>query len=284
VIGTATFFASLMAKASRISFEVLQWLYGQRKSLTIGVIMLLVGGGLGLSVSPGRHALWAQLDPLFTKIASFSSTAFARPWRGPAKAMIPSPSPTPNPNQITLTESAPETSPPAEQSKEQSSTTSGESRTASQPVAPEAASVSTVSNQNQTEQQQTARKPKIVYAPHPAYPPGPDKMHVTGSGRFKITFDEGGNAKSVEVLQSTGNRVLDGSTITTLKRWRAAPGSPGGAIVPIDYRQKLQARPKPKVAISRSKQYPNYNYPNNNTVPLPPTNGPLPPPQPAWSR
>lgn len=116
-----------------------------------------------------------------------------------------------------------------------------------------------------SEQQQTTRKPKLVYAPHPSYPPTLDKMHVTGSGRFKITFDERGNAKSVEVVQSTGNHTLDSNTIKTLKLWRAAPGSPFYVIVPIDYRQKQQSRAKPRTTTSQPNQhytspsfYPNY--------------------------
>ena len=61
-------------------------------------------------------------------------------------------------NQTSLTGSAPETNSPAEQSVAQSPSTSGESTTASQPVAPETAGASTVaSNQNQTEQQPAAQ-------------------------------------------------------------------------------------------------------------------------------
>ena len=71
----------------------------------------------------------------------------------------------------------------------------------------------------------TAEKPKLVYAPHPAYPLSLDKMRVTGSGRFKITFDGRGNARSVKIVQSTGNHTLDSNTINTLKLWRAAPGT-----------------------------------------------------------
>ena len=60
-------------------------------------------------------------------------------------------------NQTSLTGSAPETNSPAEQSVAQSPSTSGESTTASQPVAPETASASTVSSdQNQAEQQPAA--------------------------------------------------------------------------------------------------------------------------------
>jgi len=60
-------------------------------------------------------------------------------------------------NQTSLTGSAPETSSPSEQSVAQSPSTSGESTTASQPVAPETTGASTVSsNQNQAEQQPVA--------------------------------------------------------------------------------------------------------------------------------
>lgn len=90
--------------------------------------------------------------------------------------------------------------------------------------------------------QRTPTKPKIVYAPHPSYPPKADKIHATGSGRFKITFDEHGNTKSVEIVQSTGNSILDSNTTETLKLWRCAPGSASSVVVPIDYRQKQQSR------------------------------------------
>ena len=97
-------------------------------------------------------------------------------------------------------------------------------------------------------------------------------MHVTGSGRFKITFDERGNAKKVEIVQSTRNRVLDGHTIKTLKRWRVDPGSPFYVVVPIDYRQKRQTRPKPRANTSQyyPPSVPQYYQPSvPQTVPPP---------------
>ena len=123
-------------------------------------------------------------------------------------------------------------------------------------------------------QPQTARKPKFLYAPHPTYPPNADKMHVTGSGRFKITFDERGNAKSVEIVQSTGNRALDSNTIKTLKLWRVAPGSPFYVVVPIDYRQKRQTPPKPRANTSG-----HYQTPVPQTLAPPGGYAPEPPPQ-----
>jgi TonB family protein len=140
-------------------------------------------------------------------------------------------------------------------------------------TSPKSAPTGSGSPSSGSTQQQSARKPKFIYRPHPPYPSAVDKMHVTGSGRFKITFDERGNAKSVEIVQSTKNHALDSNTIKTLKQWRIAPGSPCYVIVPIDYRQKQQPRSKPKAApTSRSDESSNYPYYPNyyNTNPVPP--------------
>jgi Flp pilus assembly protein TadD len=90
VIGTTTFFAALMAKMSKVSAEVFHWFYGKRKLLAGGVILLLVGVGLGTSLSSSQHPLLAKIHRLFTAVASCSSTTFARLRRSPAKGTIPS--------------------------------------------------------------------------------------------------------------------------------------------------------------------------------------------------
>jgi TonB family protein len=131
---------------------------------------------------------------------------------------------------------------------------------------PVAASSATEPPANDSILQRTSTKPKLVYAPHPGYPPKADKMHATGSGRFKITFDQRGNTKSVEIVQSTGNGVLDSNTIETLKLWRSAPGSASSVIVPIDYRQKQQSRLKGRV--NASQPYQSVPAPQSATAPL----------------
>jgi TonB family protein len=83
---------------------------------------------------------------------------------------------------------------------------------------------------------QSPQETKLVYAPWPVYPRQGDKGRMTGSGRFRIRFDELGNARSVNVVESTGDGLLDRNTINTLKRWRAAPGSPSAVVVPITYK------------------------------------------------
>jgi hypothetical protein len=96
VIGTAKFFASLVTKMLKASAAAFYWFYRKRKSLTAGVALLLFGISLGIYLSSNRHTSWDELRGVLPKMASFSSTTFARLWRNPAKPMIPSSSPTPN--------------------------------------------------------------------------------------------------------------------------------------------------------------------------------------------
>jgi len=84
-------------------------------------------------------------------------------------------------------------------------------------------------------QQRTSRNAGVVYAPQPTYPSKARKRRITGSGRFGISFDERGLAKSVQTLESTGNQILDSDAIKTLKQWRAVPGTPE-IVVPVTYK------------------------------------------------
>jgi TonB family protein len=84
-------------------------------------------------------------------------------------------------------------------------------------------------------QQRTSRNAGVLYAPQPTYPSQARKRRITGSGRFGISFDERGLAKSVKTLESTGNQILDSDAIKTLKQWRAVPGTPE-IVVPVTYK------------------------------------------------
>jgi TonB family protein len=121
---------------------------------------------------------------------------------------------------------------------------------------PVAASSGSEPHASDSTPEQIARKPKLVYAPRPSYPLKANKMRITGSGRFKITFDERGNARSVEIVQSTGNRTLDSNTVNTLKLWRAAPGNASDVVVPIEFRQQPKSPPRPKANASQRYQSP----------------------------
>jgi len=74
-----------------------------------------------------------------------------------------------------------------------------------------------------------------VSAPRPVYPYEARRTHATGSGKFIITFDEGGNATDVSTAQSTGSPILDSASMNTFRRWRCQPGVYRKVAVPITY-------------------------------------------------
>lgn len=74
-----------------------------------------------------------------------------------------------------------------------------------------------------------------VSAPHPSYPYEARRSHMTGSGRFVITFADNGSATDVSVEKSTGSPILDQTSINTFMRWRCNPGVYHKVRVPITY-------------------------------------------------
>jgi TonB family protein len=82
-------------------------------------------------------------------------------------------------------------------------------------------------------------KPRLVYAPAPAFP---SEVHSppgsSWSGRFRLNFDGKGNVTSVQIIQSTGNNVIDQSAISTLRQWKCAPGKEWAATVPVTFQSK----------------------------------------------
>src|SRR6266480_3699395 len=76
-------------------------------------------------------------------------------------------------------------------------------------------------------------KPRLVYAPAPAFPSDVhSRPGSLWSGRFRLNFDGKGNVTSVQIIQSTGNNVIDQSAISTLGQWKSAPGQEWAATVP----------------------------------------------------
>jgi TonB family protein len=81
-------------------------------------------------------------------------------------------------------------------------------------------------------------KPRLVYAPAPSFPPEVSRSGVSGSGRFRLTFDAKGNVTNVQTIQSTGNKFFDQSTINTLRQWKSAPGREGALTVPVTFQAR----------------------------------------------
>jgi TonB family protein len=82
-------------------------------------------------------------------------------------------------------------------------------------------------------------KPRLVYAPQPEFPPeARTRSGISRSGRFRVSFDAHGNARNVQVIQSTGNGLLDQATIGALRQWKSTPGREWFATVPITFQDR----------------------------------------------
>jgi TonB family protein len=82
-------------------------------------------------------------------------------------------------------------------------------------------------------------KPRLVYAPQPEFPAeARNHSGISRSGRFRVSFDAHGNARNVQIIQSTGNGLLDQATIGALRQWKSTPGHEWFATVPITFQAR----------------------------------------------
>lgn len=77
---------------------------------------------------------------------------------------------------------------------------------------------------------------RVTYNPAPKYPGSARFSGLRGSGRFRVVFAIDGTVKSVQVLQSTGQPILDQAGVEALQHWKAEPGTTEWTIlVPITF-------------------------------------------------
>jgi TonB family protein len=81
-------------------------------------------------------------------------------------------------------------------------------------------------------------KPRLIYAPAPAFPPMASLPGASGTGRFRLSFDAQGNVMNIQLVQSTGNRAFDESAIRTLRQWKCSPGQGWVVTVPVTFRTR----------------------------------------------
>jgi TonB family protein len=82
-------------------------------------------------------------------------------------------------------------------------------------------------------------KPRLVYAPAPAFPSEVrSRPGSAWTGRFRLNFNARGNVTNVQVVQSTGNNVLDQSALSTLRQWKSAPGQEWAATIPVTFQNR----------------------------------------------
>ncbi len=81
-------------------------------------------------------------------------------------------------------------------------------------------------------------KPRLIYAPAPAFPPRAAQPGISGTGRFRLSFDAQGNVTNIQLIQSTGNRLFDDAAIRTLQQWKSSPGQGWAVTVPVTFQTR----------------------------------------------
>ena len=76
----------------------------------------------------------------------------------------------------------------------------------------------------------------LRYAVKPDYSYEARRTRTTGSGIFELRFDyETGRLKAIDIVQSTGSRLLDHDAINGLKEWKAKPHTVHVMRIPITF-------------------------------------------------
>jgi TonB family protein len=84
--------------------------------------------------------------------------------------------------------------------------------------------------------------PKAIYTPKPVYRPEWAKQGLAGKGVVLVTIDQQtGKVTGARMLESTGNKQLDGAALEAYSQWRFQPGSGSQVKIPIEF----ATRPRP---------------------------------------
>ncbi len=81
-----------------------------------------------------------------------------------------------------------------------------------------------------------------IYAPRPQIPVEAHARHLTGAGICVVYVRPDGTVKRAEMLQSTGQALLDKASIDAFSRWRFVPGSVTKVKIPIRYMYTKSSR------------------------------------------
>ena len=93
--------------------------------------------------------------------------------------------------------------------------------------------------------------PKAIYTPKPVYRAEWTKQGLTGKGVALVTIDQQtGKVSGVRMLESTGNKQLDGAALEAYSQWRFQPGSGSQVKIPIEFASRPKS-PAPKRAASQ---------------------------------
>ena len=100
---------------------------------------------------------------------------------------------------------------------------------------------------------QSVLLPQAIYSPQPVYRSEWAKQGLTGKGVVLVTIDpKTGMVTGTRMLQSTGNKLLDGAALEAYSKWRFKPGSVPQVKMPIEF----ASHPRPQVSEEAQKQPP----------------------------
>jgi TonB family protein len=99
----------------------------------------------------------------------------------------------------------------------------------------------------------TVPLPEATYTPQPVYRPEWAKQGLSGKGVVLVTIDpKTGTVAGVRMLQSTGNKLLDGAALEAYSKWRFKPGSVSQVKMPIEFTN----RPRGQMPAQAAKPFP----------------------------
>ena len=84
--------------------------------------------------------------------------------------------------------------------------------------------------------------PSAIYKPEPPYTPEAARYKIEGTVKLWIVVDTQGNVTDVQETSELLGYGLDQSAMDTVKRWRFAPATRGGAAVPVRVTVELSFR------------------------------------------
>src|SRR5439155_22646277 len=91
--------------------------------------------------------------------------------------------------------------------------------------------------------------PQAFYSPQPVYRPEWAKQGLAGKGVVLVTIDpKTGSVAGVGMLQSTGNKLLDGAALQAYSQWRFKPGSVSQVKMPIEFASRAKGQTPAKAA------------------------------------
>jgi TonB family protein len=86
------------------------------------------------------------------------------------------------------------------------------------------------------------KKARAVYAPRPQLPEIARARRPRGDGYFQFHIRPDGSVWRVDVLRSTGHKILDDTTVAALSRWRFQPGTRSEVRIPFTYTGNYDSR------------------------------------------